>query len=99
MCGADAKKGDPHTGLCLLEHFISYTGTGKHGFDLVEFRRIVSIIVKEMGDREEIKKEKWLEVWKTVASDPRVTDDSVPGRWANRMLDDFEKRFDTRHNK
>lgn len=47
LCGRDASKQE-HTGRCQLDHFISYTGNGRHGFDLEELLRIVGIIENEV---------------------------------------------------
>ena len=38
---------ESHTGLCQLDHFISYTGNGEHGFDAEELRRIVGVVASE----------------------------------------------------
>jgi len=44
---------ESHTGLCQLDHFISYTGTGEHGFDAAELRRIVGVVASEAVEGED----------------------------------------------
>jgi len=56
MCGRNTRVGEEHTGLCQLSHFVSYTGEGKHGVDLPELLRIVSVVAQEecrMDDEED----------------------------------------------
>lgn len=42
---------ESHTGLCQLNHFISYTGNGEDGFDAIELRRIVGVVVSEAAEK------------------------------------------------
>lgn len=42
---------EDHTGLCQLDHFISYTGNGEHGFDAAELRRIVGVVASEAKEQ------------------------------------------------
>jgi len=42
---------ESHTGLCQLDHFISYTGNGEHGFDAVGLRRIVGVVASEAAEQ------------------------------------------------
>jgi len=51
MCGRVIPK-EEHTGLCQLDHFISYTSNGKHGVDEKELRRIVGVIASDAVEAE-----------------------------------------------
>lgn len=46
LCGRTIPQAE-HTGMCQLDHFISYTGDGKHGVDFKELRRIVDVIIQD----------------------------------------------------
>ena len=41
----------------------------------------------------EIRQEVWLRAWCAKASDPKIDHAETPTDWADRCLEDFEKRF------
>jgi hypothetical protein len=51
MCGRIIPK-EEHTGMCQLDHFISYTGNGAHGVDSKELRRIAGVIASDAVEAE-----------------------------------------------